>query len=122
MERHQAVPMESRRAAGALLAAAALCMAFAAAPAFAADPYKIDVITSLTGGASFLGKGEQQSLEFLKKSVNKSGGINGRDLEFVYYDDQSSPQTAVQLATQIMASNPPVILGPSIVAMPTTMD
>jgi branched-chain amino acid transport system substrate-binding protein len=94
------------------LAAASLC-----APAFAADPYKIDVITSLTGGASFLGKGEQQSLEFLKKSVNKTGGINGRDLEFVYYDDQSSPQTAVQLATQIMASNPPVILGPSIVAM-----
>jgi branched-chain amino acid transport system substrate-binding protein len=95
-----------------LTAAASLC-----APAFAADPYKIDVITSLTGGASFLGKGEQQSLEFLKKSVNKSGGINGRDLNFVYYDDQSSPQTAVQLATQIMASNPPVILGPSIVAM-----
>jgi branched-chain amino acid transport system substrate-binding protein len=85
--------------------------------ALAAEPYKIDVITSLTGGASFLGKGEQQSLEFLKKSVNKTAGIHGRDLEFVYHDDQSSPQTAVQLATQIMASNPPVILGPSIVAM-----
>lgn len=96
---------------------AALCATLAAAPAAAADPYKIDVITSLTGGASFLGKGEQQSLELLKNSVNKSGGINGRDLQFVYYDDQSSPQTAVQLATQIMASNPPVILGPSIVAM-----
>lgn len=105
--------MKSLRAA-ALLAAASLTLAAAAR---AAEPYKIDVITSLTGGASFLGKGEQQSLEFLKKSVNKTGGIRGRDLEFVYYDDQSSPQTAVQLATQIMASNPPVILGPSIVAM-----
>jgi branched-chain amino acid transport system substrate-binding protein len=99
------------------LLAAALCALLAAPVARAADPYKIDVITSLTGGASFLGKGEQQSLEFLKKSVNKTGGINGRDLDFVYYDDQSSPQVAVQLATQIMASNPPVILGPSIVAM-----
>ena len=102
-----------------LLAAAplAIALSFAPAPASAADAYKIDVITSLTGGASFLGKGEQQSLEFLKKSVNKTGGVHGRDLEFVYYDDQSSPQTAVQLATQIMASKPPVILGPSIVAM-----
>jgi branched-chain amino acid transport system substrate-binding protein len=86
-------------------------------PAAAADPYQVNVITSLTGGASFLGKGEQTALDLLKKSINKSGGINGRDLEFTYSDDQSSPQTAVQLVTQIMASNPPVIVGPSIVAM-----
>ncbi|HTQ75118.1 MAG TPA: ABC transporter substrate-binding protein [Burkholderiales bacterium] len=102
------------RRAAALLGAALLALAPGAR---AADPYRIDVITSLTGGASFLGKGEQQSLEFLKKSVNKAGGIGGRDLEFAYHDDQSSPQTAVQLATQIMAGKPPVILGPSIVAM-----
>jgi branched-chain amino acid transport system substrate-binding protein len=115
MERHHAVAVKPPQVVA--LAAAALCTACAAGPAFAADPYRIDVITSLTGGASFLGKGEQASFELLKKSVNKTGGIHGRDLEFVYHDDQSSPQTAVQLATQIMASNPPVILGPSIVAM-----
>jgi branched-chain amino acid transport system substrate-binding protein len=96
---------------------ALLSACLAALPAAAADPYKIDVITSLTGGASFLGKGEQQSLELLQKSVNKGGGINGQPLEFVFYDDQSSPQTAVQLASQIKAKNPPLILGPSIVAM-----
>ena len=94
-----------------------LVMALAASIAKAADPYKIDVITSLTGGASFLGKGEQQSLQLLEKSVNKAGGINGRPLELVFYDDQSSPQVAVQLASQIKAKNPPVMLGPSIVAM-----
>ena len=96
---------------------ALLSACVAALPAFAADPYKIDVITSLTGGASFLGKGEQQSLQLLQKSVNKAGGINGQPLEFMFYDDQSSPQTAVQLASQIKAKNPPLILGPSIVAM-----
>ncbi|MGB7543215.1 MAG: ABC transporter substrate-binding protein [Burkholderiales bacterium] len=117
MHKTERTTLPSIRALALSLSAAALCAALSAPPAAAADPYKIDVITSLTGGASFLGKGEQQSLEFLKKSVNKNGGINGRDLQFVYYDDQSSPQTAVQLATQIMASNPPVILGPSIVAM-----
>jgi len=94
-------------------AALALCSALAAA----ADPYKINVITSLTGGASFLGKGEQQSLQLLQKSVNKTGGINGQPLELVFFDDQSSPQAAVQLASQIKAQNPAVILGPSIVAM-----
>lgn len=96
---------------------ALLSACLAALPAAAADPYKIDVITSLTGGASFLGKGEQQSLQLLEKSVNAAGGINGRPLELTFYDDQSSPQTAVQLASQIKAKNPPLILGPSIVAM-----
>jgi hypothetical protein len=81
------------------LAATLVCLpiALAASTANAADPYKIDVVTSLTGGASFLGKGEQQSLQLLEKSVNKAGGINGRPLELVFYDDQSSPQVAVQL-------------------------
>lgn len=105
------------RRKGLALAALALLGGLCGVSAVAADSYKIDVITSLTGGASFLGKGEQQSLQLLEKSVNKSGGIHGRPVEFVFYDDQSSPQTAVQLASQITAKKPPVILGPSIVAM-----
>ncbi len=96
---------------------AALALALCAGAAAAAEPYKIDVITSLTGGASFLGKGEQQALELLQKSVNSSGGINGQPLELSFYDDQSSPQVAVQLAAQLKAKNPAVIIGPSIVAM-----
>jgi branched-chain amino acid transport system substrate-binding protein len=103
--------------AGPLLAAAALCSLLATPLAQAADPYRIDVILSLTGNFSFLGKGEQQSLQLLEKSVNKDGGIRGRPVEFVYSDDQSSPQTAVQLASQIKAKNPAVMLGPTIVAM-----
>jgi len=101
----------------ALLGAVAGALGLGASLAGAADPYKIDVITSLTGGASFLGKGEQQAMQLLEKSVNKSGGINGQPVEFTFYDDQSSPQVAVQLGSQLKAKNPAVILGPSIVAM-----
>jgi branched-chain amino acid transport system substrate-binding protein len=104
----------ARAAACGLLGAAVL--AAAAGPA-AAEPYNINVILSLTGGASFLGKGEQQTLELVQKTVNSSGGIQGRDLHFTYFDDQSSPQTAVQMANQAMASHPAVVIGPTIVAM-----
>ncbi|MCC6610105.1 MAG: ABC transporter substrate-binding protein [Burkholderiales bacterium] len=100
--------------AAALVAAASLTFAAAAR---AAEPYRIDVIASLTGGASFLGKGEQQALQLLQKSVNDSGGINGQPLELTFYDDQSSPQVAVQLASQLKAKNPAVIIGPVLVAM-----
>jgi branched-chain amino acid transport system substrate-binding protein len=108
------------------LALAALALAGAAAlgapdPAIAADPYEITAILPLTGGASFLGKSEQQSIQLVEKTVNASGGIQGRPLHIVFQDDQSSPQTAVQLANQAIASKPAVVLGSALVAMCNAM-
>jgi branched-chain amino acid transport system substrate-binding protein len=45
--------------------------------------------------------------------VNASGGIDGRPLHFVVFDDQTNPATAVQLEAAIMAKHVPVILGPT---------
>ncbi len=83
----------------------------------AAEPYDIHVILPLTGGGSFVGKGQQDSLSALEALVNKEGGIAGRPLRFVYHDDQTSPQVAVQLANDILADRPAVMLGSSLVAM-----
>src|SRR5271167_2923240 len=83
----------------------------------AAEAYDVDVILSLTGGASFLGKAEQQSLELAEKWVNGNGGIQGRTLHLVFHDDQSSPQTAVQLASQVAANHPAVEIAANLVAM-----
>jgi branched-chain amino acid transport system substrate-binding protein len=86
-------------------------------PAHAADPYQVNVIMPLTGGASFLGQAEQQALQLVEKQVNASGGIQGRPLALVFHDDQSSPQISVQLASQIVPTHPAVMLGSSIVGM-----
>jgi branched-chain amino acid transport system substrate-binding protein len=86
-------------------------------PARAAEPYDIHVILPLTGNGAFLGQGHRDSLDTLAEIVNKSGGIDGRPLRFVYHDDQSSPQVSVQLASEIIAQKPAVILGSSLVAM-----
>jgi branched-chain amino acid transport system substrate-binding protein len=85
-------------------------------PASAAD-YDVHVILPMSGGGSFVGKGQQDSLDTLAATVNKSGGIAGRPLHFVYHDDQTSPQVAVQLANEILGSHPSVVLGSSLVAM-----
>ena len=85
--------------------------------ALADDEYDIQVILPLTGPAAFLGKGEQQALQFAEKAVNDAGGIQGRPVKFVFHDDQTNPQVAVQLATDILASKPAVILGSSLVAV-----
>jgi branched-chain amino acid transport system substrate-binding protein len=83
----------------------------------AAEPYNIHVILPLTGNGAFLGQGHRDSLETLAAIVNQSNGIDGRPLHFIYHDDQSTPQVSVQLANEIIAEKPAVILGSSLVAM-----
>jgi branched-chain amino acid transport system substrate-binding protein len=98
----------------ALLAVLAGILSMAPAPSAAdVEPYDIHTVLSLSGPATFVGKGIQESLGALEKIVNKQHGIGGRPVRFVYYDDQSSPQVSVQLVNQIIAKNVPVILGPS---------
>ena len=77
-------------------------------------PLQIPVIISLTGGASFIGKSDQQSLQLIEAIVNKRGGVNHRPLHFQYLDDASNAQNAVQLANQVIASKAPLILGPTL--------
>jgi branched-chain amino acid transport system substrate-binding protein len=99
-----------RTSFGALVLALALGAPALAQPA----PVKIDVILSLTGSTSFTGKDQADALRVLETYTNKTGGIGGRPMQFVYHDDTSSPQVAVQLANQIIATKAAVILGPSV--------
>jgi len=100
-----------------LLIAALVALWCLPAPARAAEPYEIQVILPLTGGGAFAGKGQQDNLSALEAVMNKEGGIDGRPVKFVFVDDQTSPQVAVQLASDIVAKHPAVFLGSSLVAM-----
>jgi branched-chain amino acid transport system substrate-binding protein len=82
----------------------------------AEDPFEINVIVPLTGNFAFLGKEEAESLSVLESTVNKAGGIRGRQVKFVVADDGSNAQTAVQLTNNLIAKKVPVFLGTSAVA------
>ena len=84
-------------------------------------PYVINVILPLTGPGAFLGQTEQKTLKIVEGVVNKQGGIRNRPLQFTFFDDQTSPPAAVQLATQILAQKPAVVLGSGIAAMCSAM-
>jgi branched-chain amino acid transport system substrate-binding protein len=96
----------------------ALALQGAASPAHA---YDINAVLPITGGASFLGKEEQRALELAEPMINKSGGIQGQDVHFVFYDDQSNPQTGVQLTNRVIAAKPALVLGSSLVAVCNAM-
>lgn len=103
------------RATCILTAALAMSVSTVAA---ASAPYKINVILPLSGGIAFLGTAEQSSLKHLQSWLQKNHmSVGGRPVRFVFHDDQSSPQVAVQIASQLLSENPKVIIGPAIVAM-----
>jgi branched-chain amino acid transport system substrate-binding protein len=82
----------------------------------AGTPVELNAILPLTGGAAFLGSQERIALSVVEKSVNARGGIDGRPVKFTFVDDQSVPQTTVQLANGLIAKNVPVIFGSSVTA------
>lgn len=98
------------------LMACALAAAGLSAPAVAAETYALPVILPLTGSVAFLGQGERTTLQLVEAAVNAAGGITGQPLEFAYKDDQSNPQVSVQLATEMIAAKPAIMLGSSLVA------
>jgi branched-chain amino acid transport system substrate-binding protein len=58
-----------------------------------ADPIKIGFGMALTGGLSANGKPALLALQIWKDDVNKKGGLLGRPVELVYYDDKTDPAT-----------------------------
>jgi branched-chain amino acid transport system substrate-binding protein len=99
-----------------LFTAAALIATLGSA-ALAAGPYDINVVVPLTGSAAFVGQGEKDSLLALQDQINATGGIADGKLNFIFHDDQTQPQLAVQLTTQIVGAQPAVVMGSSLVAM-----
>jgi branched-chain amino acid transport system substrate-binding protein len=90
----------------------ALAAALAAAPlARSADqPYDIHVIATMTGISAFVGKYMKLNFDAFAEWANENGGIKGRPLHFVYDDDQSQPQIAVQLATEVLGAHPTALM------------
>lgn len=89
-----------RACLGAWAALAAL--ACGSAPAPAAEPIKIGFGMSLTGGLAPNGRQLLQALEIWRSDVNAKGGLLGRPVQFIYYDDQSNPSGVPGIYTKLL--------------------
>jgi len=95
--------MLGKRLTGALLsAAAAITLAFAT-PAQADDkPITIGFGMALTGGLAPNGKAALLAMQIWEENINAHGGLLGRPVKLVYYDDQSNPATVPGLYTKLL--------------------
>jgi branched-chain amino acid transport system substrate-binding protein len=93
------VSMFGRRA---VLAAAVAAAVGAALPAAAAEPIKIGLSMSLTGGLAGGGKTALLAMQMWAEDTNAKGGLLGRPVELVYYDDQSSSSNVPGIYTKLL--------------------
>src|SRR5262245_9690482 len=65
-------------------------------------PYKLGTLQSLTGDAATSGRMSLIGTELAVRRINESGGINGRPIELIVEDDQSTPRTGRQKAEKLV--------------------
>src|SRR5436190_23452493 len=81
--------------------------------AFAADPVKVGFSLGLTVANAPNGKQLLIALEIWHDDVNAKGGLLGRPVELVYYDDQTNPSNESSIYTKLtQVDKVDLILGP----------
>jgi len=66
------------------------------------DTIKIGFSMALTGGLAGAGKGALIAMQIWAEDQNAKGGILGKKVELVYYDDQTNPATVPGIYTKLL--------------------
>ena len=84
------------------LAVAGAATAFAGSARAQAKPLTIGFGMALTGGLAPNGKAALLAMQIWEEETNAKGGLLGRPVKLVYYDDQSNPSTVPGLYTKLL--------------------
>src|SRR3954447_1247671 len=84
----------------ALVLAVALLAGVASARA--ADPITIGFGMALTGGIAANGRAALIAMKLWEEDINAAGGLLGRPVKLVYYDDQSTPPNVPGIYTKLL--------------------
>jgi len=85
-----------------VLAAAVAAIAFGATAAPAADPIRIGFGLALTGPLAPNGKSALLAMKIWEEDTNARGGLLGRPVKLVYYDDKSTPSEVPAIYTKLL--------------------
>jgi len=83
------------------------CMCFNTA--WAGETLKIGFNAPLTGFAASDGKSSSFGAKLAVKQINENGGINGKNLELVIYDDQAKASQSIPIANKLIGQDKVVV-------------
>jgi branched-chain amino acid transport system substrate-binding protein len=92
----------SRRELAAFCGGAVATAATGMAVAQSANPIRIGLGMALTGPLAPNGKSALLAMQIWEETVNAKGGLLGRPVKLVYYDDQSNPSNVPALYTKLL--------------------
>jgi branched-chain amino acid transport system substrate-binding protein len=82
------------------------------------EPIKIGFSMALTGPLAPNGKQALLGAKIWEEEVNRKGGLIGRPVKLVYYDDQSNPSTVPGIYTKLLdVDKVDLVVGPYATAM-----
>ena len=64
-------------------------------------PIKIGLFTPRTGPIALVGQESTRAAEFAVKEINSAGGIGGRKIELITYDDRFDSKEAISISTRL---------------------
>ncbi len=89
-------------AAAAMVALASFLVSLAPASAQSGAPVRIGYSMALTGGLAPNGKSALLAQKIWEEDVNAKGGLLGRPVKLVYYDDKSAPAEVPAIYTKLL--------------------
>jgi len=79
-----------------------------------ANVIKVGLNYELSGGSATYGQGSVEGIKLAVEQINNDGGINGKKIELVEYDNKSEPAEATSLSTRLMTKDKVVaVIGPA---------
>lgn len=94
--------------------AATLFTACSSGSASNADEIKIGINYELSGDNATYGQGSVEGIEMAIEEINEAGGINGKKIKAIKYDNESKPSEAATLANKLVSQDKVLaILGPA---------
>src|ERR1700741_2264046 len=94
-------------------AATAIALSLIGSTSLAQTPIRIGAALSTTGNYSAQGNYQREGYLLCQKHVNAQGGVLGRPIEFVIYDDESDEKTAARLYEKLITDDKvDAVLGP----------
>jgi len=77
------------------------------------EPIKIGHEVALTGGSALWGQSEKNALEMEIEKINAKGGVLGRPIELIAYDNKADQTEGVNVAKRLIGDGVVAIIGPA---------
>lgn len=106
---------------GIIVLAIALGVFFLFEETVSRESIKIGVILSISGSGSYIGEQTRDGMQMAADEINSRGGIDGRHIELIFKDNQSSPDEAKNKFLEIEETHAPLMYISSLSSISTAV-